>query len=157
MAREDLECVMHTHTVAGVAVASQNDGILPLMQQTLVIMDDVAYHDYEGAALDTDERERIVADLGDKRILVLRNHGLLTVGHTIPQAFSTMFRAERACRMQLAFQGAQVTPYPLSEAVQKKTREQGMKIYGPQGFGGIGSEWPSLLRLLDRKDTSYRH
>ncbi|WP_149538163.1 class II aldolase/adducin family protein [Siccirubricoccus phaeus] len=156
MARPELSCVLHTHTPAGAAVATQRDGLLPITQQALVIFDDVAYHDYEGAALNLGERERILEDLGEKRILILRNHGLLTVGRTVGEAFVTMYRIERACRYQLAFQAAGVPAYPLTEEVRLRTVEQGRKIYGQGGFAQPGAEWESLLARLDRRDPSYR-
>lgn len=156
MARPELVCVLHTHTPAGAAVATQRDGLLPINQQALVIFDDVAYHDYEGAALNLGERERILSDLGDRRILVLRNHGLLTVGRSVGEAFVTMYRMERACRYQLAFQAAGAPAYPLPEEVRLRTIEQGRKIYGQGGFARPGAEWESLVQRLDRKDSSYR-
>ena len=97
MARHDLVCVLHTHTVAGCAVSCQKEGLLPLNQHALGVIGDVAYHSYEGAATRLDERERILADLGDQRILVLRNHGLLTVGRSIGEAFVATYKMERAC------------------------------------------------------------
>ncbi len=108
MARPEVACVMHTHTAAGVSVATQEDGLLPLTQQALAVMAQSSYHNYEGIAFDLAERERLAADLGDNKVLFLRNHGLLTVGNTVAEAFMWMYRAERACRFQLAFQQAGV-------------------------------------------------
>src|SRR5262249_37457948 len=101
-ARHDVECVIHTHTKAGMAGASQKHGLLPLNQISMMDYKRLAYHDYEGIALDHDERPRIVANLGDKRSMILRNHGLLTAGRTIAEAFSLMFYLERACEIQVA-------------------------------------------------------
>src|SRR5690606_10946117 len=110
-----------------------------------------AYHDYEGIALERGERERLVADLGDKPAMILRNHGLLTVGRTIPEAFSLMYNLELSCRIQLAVMAAGRPSFP-PEAVQRKTAAQWMGDGKPLGM----REWPALLRLLDKKDPSYR-
>ena len=114
-----------------------------------------SYHGYEGIATDMNERERLVCDLGEANILVLRNHGLLTVGRTVAEAFVWMYRAERACRMQLAFQssGAEAT-----EDVQAVTIARNRLANSPEGHRPIGVlEWPALLRKLDRVDTSYKN
>ncbi|KTS30508.1 class II aldolase/adducin family protein, partial [Methylobacterium indicum] len=103
-AREDALCVLHTHTVAGVAVSCQEEGLLPLNQWSMQFAGRLAYHDYEGIALDLDERQRLVADLGDKPVMVLRNHGMLTCGRSVAEAFKLMHNLERSCRAQLALQ-----------------------------------------------------
>ncbi|WP_374448521.1 class II aldolase/adducin family protein [Stella sp.] len=157
MAVPELACVLHTHTAAGCAVATQRDGLLPNTQHSLLIYDSVAYHDFEGAATELEERERIVADLGDKRVLILRNHGLLTVGRTIGEAFIWMYRAERACRMQLAFQGAGVPGYLLPDAVVEKTIEQGRKIANNNRHPVGSREWPAMLRLVERIAPDYKN
>jgi len=157
MARPDALFALHTHTAAGVGVASQRDGLLPITQQALAIMGDVAYHGFEGPALRLDERARIVADLGDKRILFLRNHGLLTVGRTAAEAFMAMYRAERACRFQLAFQQAGAALSPIPADIQESTAARGRKAFW--GGGALDPnrlEWPALLRRLDRIDPSYK-
>ena len=150
--------VLHTHTVAGVAVSMQKDGLLPISQHSLGILGDVAYHGYEGGATGRlDERERIARDLGDKRILFLRNHGLLTVGVTIAEAFMAMYRAERACRMQLAFQhsGAELVPIPMD--IQAQYMARGRTMFWANGeLDPQILNWPSLLRKLDRTDPSYK-
>ncbi|MEQ8806267.1 MAG: class II aldolase/adducin family protein, partial [Rhodospirillales bacterium] len=131
-------------------------GILPISQQALSIYAHTAYHEYEGLAFDLTERERLVSDLGDNRVMVLRNHGLLTVGKTIGEAFMWMYRAERACRYQLSFQqsGAKLTPIP--QEVIDKTVEQGKIANSPNGHRPIGQkEWPALLRKLDRANPGY--
>jgi ribulose-5-phosphate 4-epimerase/fuculose-1-phosphate aldolase len=131
--------------------------MLPLNQHALLALHEVAYHDYEGPALDHDERVRIVEDLGDRKILILRNHGLLTVGRTIGEAFVWMYRAERACRMQLAFQQSGAEWYPISEEVQQITMERARKAVSAKGHRPSGKlEWPALLRKLDKIDTSYK-
>ena len=155
-AKSDINFVIHTHTAAGTGVSVQRDGILPLTQHSLVVIAQTGYHDYEGIATDLDERERLARDLGDSRVLVLRNHGLLTVGSTAGEAFMWMYRAERACRMQLAYQqaGVPVTEVPLD--IQRVTIERNRFNNSDKGFRTIGKiEWPGLLRQMDRIDPSY--
>jgi ribulose-5-phosphate 4-epimerase/fuculose-1-phosphate aldolase len=157
MARPEVACAIHTHTPAGTSIATQKSGLLPLTQHALAVIAHTAYHGYEGIATDLNERERLVADLGNATVLVLRNHGLLTVGRTVAEAFVWMYRAERACRMQLAFQssGAEATEIP--EEVQATTIARNRLANSPEGHRPIGVlEWPALLRKLDRVDTSYR-
>jgi ribulose-5-phosphate 4-epimerase/fuculose-1-phosphate aldolase len=102
MAREDLMCVIHTHTAAGIAVSAQKQGLLPISQQSLRYYNRIAYHGYEGIALDIDERERLVADLGQHDAMILRNHGLLVGGRSIAQAFLNIYTLERSCQAQVA-------------------------------------------------------
>ena len=157
-ARSNINFVIHTHTAAGTGVAVQRHGILPLTQHSLVVIAQTGYHDYEGIATDLDERERLARDLDDKRVLVLRNHGLLTVGATAGEAFMWMYRAERACRMQLAHQqsGAEVIEIP--DEVQRMTIERNIFNNSEKGFRTIGEvEWPGLIRQMDRVDSSYRN
>jgi ribulose-5-phosphate 4-epimerase/fuculose-1-phosphate aldolase len=157
MARHDAACVLHTHTEAGVAVSCQKDGILPVNQWALQYYGKVAYHDYEAIALDLDERERLVADLGDKPVMVLRNHGLMTVGRSIPEAWKLMFNLERTCAAQLRLQasGAEIVPVP--EAVCAKTVGQYWDAYDRQMRGEDEDiEWAAFLRLLDRKSPGYK-
>ena len=157
MARPEIACAIHTHTQAGTSIATQKNGLLPLTQHALAVIAHTGYHGYEGIATDMSERDRLVRDLGDNAILVLRNHGLLTVGRTVAEAFVWMYRAERACRMQLAFQssGAEATEIP--EDVQAVTIARNRLANSPEGHRPIGVlEWPALLRKLDRADTSYR-
>lgn len=152
-AREDVKCVLHLHTNAGVAVSSQKQGLLPLNQTALVVYSDLAYHDYEGIALDLDERERLVANLGSKNNLMLRNHGTLTVGHTVAAAYVRMFFLERACQMQIAAQAGGAELNLLSKAMQERVHKQ-----VTTGSAGVGErDWPALLRLLDREDPSYKN
>src|SRR5215475_1558533 len=153
----DLNWVIHTHSRFGTAVATQRQGLLPVSQKALTLMGWIAYHDFEGTATDVGERPRIVRDLGDKRILILRNHGLLTVGRTVGEAFVWMYRIETACRIQIDALAGGSELQPISEATQQKTIEQGRRMYGPGGFIEAGREWPALLRQLERVDgTSYR-
>jgi ribulose-5-phosphate 4-epimerase/fuculose-1-phosphate aldolase len=151
MARPEVACVLHTHTHAGVAISCLDEGLRPMNQHSFLFVDRVAYHDYEGIALELGERERLVADLGDKPALILRNHGLLTAGRTIPEAFSYMYNLEFSCRIQLAVMAAGRPSFP-PEAVQKRTSAQWVRDGQPLG----NREWPALLRLLDKNDPSYR-
>jgi len=152
-ARHDVGCVLHTHTKAGVAVSAQADGLLPLSQISLFPYSTLAYHDYEGIALNTDEKPRLVADLGESYALILRNHGLLTVGATIPDAFLMMYALETACQTQIMAQsgGAELTkvPAPIVAGIQAQAEQV------TRGLGGQIA-WPGLLRKLDRCDPSFR-
>ncbi len=152
-AREDVVCVLHTHTKAGVAVSAQAGGLLPISQTSLFPYATLAYHDYEGVALNDDEKPRLVADLGDKNALILRNHGLLTTGTTIADAFLMMYALETACQIQVMAQSSggpliQV-PQPIVDGIQAQAAEV------TKGLGGQ-LVWPGLLRKLDRMDPSYR-
>ena len=154
MSSPDMNCVVHTHSQYGTAVAMQKDGLLPASQKALTLMAWIGYHDFEGPALEEDERARIVADLGDGRILILRNHGLLTVGKTVGEAFVWMYRIETACRMQIDALSGGRELNPISDAARQRSRETGVKMYGPGGFLEVGREWPALLRQLDRAGGS---
>jgi ribulose-5-phosphate 4-epimerase/fuculose-1-phosphate aldolase len=153
MSREDANSVIHLHTDDGVAVASQEHGLLPLSQHGMMVLDDLAYHDYEGIALDLDERERLIKDMGAKNFMILRNHGTLTVGKSCADAFLRMYYLERACTMQVRALAGGSTPNRANQGVEKKTAEQGKVAF--DGFVGAIS-WPALLRMLDKRDPSYR-
>ncbi|MEY2840031.1 MAG: hypothetical protein RJB60_2330, partial [Pseudomonadota bacterium] len=152
--REDAGCVLHTHTRAGVAVSAQKGGVLAISQQSTFVLASLAYHDYEGVAFREDEKPRLQADLGSCNYLMLRNHGLLTVGHSIAGAFLNMYVFESACQIQLAAQsgGAELTEVD-PQILQGVAHA--MKVQ----TGGIGAAfiWPSLIRKLDRVDTSYKN
>ena len=151
-AREDAHCVLHLHTVAGVAVSCHEQGLLGLDQTALVVRDQVAYHEYEGIALELAERPRLVADLGNKNAMLLRNHGTLTVGPTIPEAFMTMYFLERACATQVAaLAGNPPLHWPRPEVAELVRRQA-----AAGGGGAARLAWPGLLRLLDAKDPGYR-
>ncbi|MBD5653640.1 MAG: class II aldolase/adducin family protein [Candidatus Eremiobacteraeota bacterium] len=151
-AREDAACVLHLHTVAGVAVSAQAEGLLPLNQTAMLLGNDLAYHDYEGVALDLAERPRLVADLGTKNAMLLRNHGTLALGKTVPGAFLTMYFLERACATQVAtLAGGRDIHWP-SEAVRDLVSRQ--VKFGRGAIDGIA--WPPLLRKLDRLDPGYK-
>lgn len=155
-ARHDAACVLHTHTVAGVAVSCQEQGLLPLNQWSLQFTDRLAYHDYEGIALDLDERSRLVADLGDKFVMVLRNHGMLTLGRSVAEAFKLMHNLERSCRAQLAIQSAGAPVAKLSQGVARKTAEQYATFYDKVEIDGIpDSEWAAFKRMLERTDPDF--
>ena len=150
-AREDAHFVIHLHTQNGVGVAAQRDGLLPISQNACLLQHQVAYHGYEGLALNHDERERLVADLGDKPLMLLRNHGTLAVGRTAAEAWIGIFFLERACGQQVAAlsagrDGVLIAP----DAAQAETKEQG------RGIGFVaGLAWPGALRMLDRKLPGY--
>ena len=152
-ARDDVGCVLHTHTRAGVAVSAQADGLLPISQTSLFPYATLAYHDYEGVALNEGEKPRLVADLGNHNALMLRNHGLLTTGPTIADAFLMMYVFETACQIQVMAQssGGELiqVPQPIVDGIQAQAEQV------TKGLGGQ-LVWPGLLRKLDRIDPSFR-
>lgn len=150
-ARPDMHCVLHTHTAAGVAVSAQRCGLLPISQQSTGVLASLAYHDYEGVAFRPDEKPRLQGDLGHAKHLILRDHGLLTVGATIPDAFLSMYFLESSCQIQVRAQagGALVEIDPniinnMSDVLEKAT-------------AGLGAQlaWPALMRKVERLDPSY--
>jgi ribulose-5-phosphate 4-epimerase/fuculose-1-phosphate aldolase len=152
-ARHDVDCVIHTHTLAGMAVSAMKCGLLPIAQTSMRWAKGVAYHDFEGIAINLEERERLVRDLGENDAMILRNHGLLTCGPSIPECFNNMFRLERACQLQ-------VTTLSCNTEIQLPPQEivdETWHLFQPgvrRRFGLL--EWPALLRKLDRVDPSYR-
>jgi len=152
-AREDAACVLHVHTPNGIAVSAQKNGLQPLSQQSIFVLASLGYHDYEGVALNADEKPRLVRDLGQNTFLMLRNHGLLTVGPTPAEAFLAMYTFESACAVQLRAQaggGDLISiPQPILDGAKAQMRQV------THGFGGA-LVWPGLLRKLDRLDPSYR-
>jgi ribulose-5-phosphate 4-epimerase/fuculose-1-phosphate aldolase len=151
-ARHDVGCVMHTHTVAGVAVACQADGLLPISQHALQFYNRIAYHDYEGIALLEEEKPRLVADMGHHGALILRNHGLLTAYATIAETFSAMLNLERACQIQIAAMSGGARLYQVAEPVRELTAHQ------CDNFGGQDTglpEWIALVRDLQRTDPDF--
>jgi ribulose-5-phosphate 4-epimerase/fuculose-1-phosphate aldolase len=149
-AREDAICVMHLHTVAGTAVASQAQGLLPCNQTSMVMNGQISYHDYEGLALNLDERPRLVNDLGQNNVLILRNHGTLTLGRTVAGAFQRMYFLERACQIQIAATAGGAKLYTPDEKVQGLVAAQ-VKM---QASSDENLLWPALLRKLDRLGQS---
>ena len=151
-ARSGVQCIIHTHSLAGMAVASLEKGLLP-MTQTAMRFSKVAYHDYEGVVLEMDERKRLLANLGDADVMLLRNHGTLAVGKSVAEAFNNMYRLERACRAQLLAQAANDKMLLPSTAVIEKTNH----LYRPEVRRPMGLlEWPAMRRLADRIDPSYK-
>jgi ribulose-5-phosphate 4-epimerase/fuculose-1-phosphate aldolase len=158
-ARHDVQCVMHTHTLNGVAVSAQKGGLLPLSQFSIFVLASLGYHDYEGVALYDEEKPRLVADLGNKYFLMLRNHGLLTVGPSIAAAFQAMYSFEAACAVQVRAQvGGSIGNGDLIEippAIVRLATEQARMVTLGAAPGSL--IWPGLLRRLDRADDSWRH
>jgi ribulose-5-phosphate 4-epimerase/fuculose-1-phosphate aldolase len=151
-ARPEIHCVIHTHSLAGMAVASLERGLLP-MTQTAMRFAAVAYHDYEGVVLEMDERKRLIANLGDAEVMLLRNHGTLALGKTVAAAFNNSYRLERACRAQLLAQSANDEIRLPPQAIVDKTSH----LYRPEVRRPMGLlEWPAMRRLADRLDSSYK-
>lgn len=151
-ARDDIQCVLHTHSRAGVAVSAQQGGVLPISQQSIFVLGSLAYHDYEGVAFRDDERPRLQRDLGQANFLVLRNHGLLVTGATVADAFLHMYTFENACRIQIDAQpGGELIP------IDRKIIDTAAHASRVQ-TGGMGGAfvWPALIRKLDRIDRSYQ-
>lgn len=151
-ARPDVGCVLHTHTRAGVAVSAQRDGVLPISQQSTFVLASLAYHGYEGVAFRDEEKPRLQADLGDKTFMVLRNHGLLTVGRTVADAFLAMYTLESACQIQVAAMAGGAPLTSVDPRIIEGTA-QAMKVQ----TGGLGGAfvWPALLRKLERLGTDH--
>ena len=150
-AREDVQCVIHTHTRAGVAVSAQKCGILPISQQSTFVLASLAYHNYEGVAFRDEEKPRLQADIGRANFLMLRNHGLLTAGKSIADAFLSMYTFESACQIQLSAQAGGELVHVDPQIV--KGVAEAMRVQ----TGGLGGAfvWPSLIRKLNRIDESY--
>jgi ribulose-5-phosphate 4-epimerase/fuculose-1-phosphate aldolase len=151
-AREDVVCVMHTHSINGVAVSAQKGGLLPLSQTSLIAGASLAYHDYEGIALYEDEKPRLVADLGSKMSLMLRNHGMLTLGKNCADAFLRMYTLEAACMIQVRAQAGggelRLIPQQILDGIDE---QMNMVTRGQYGM----LAWPGLLRRLDRRNPGY--
>jgi ribulose-5-phosphate 4-epimerase/fuculose-1-phosphate aldolase len=154
-ARPEVNCVIHTHTRAGVAVSAQRCGLLPISQHSLRVYGTLTYHDYEGIALELDERGRLAADLGsDSKAMILRNHGLLTLGATVAEAFELMYYLDCACQIQIdALAGGQVDV----KVISADTAQKGYLQFERPGGAELEKEWPALLRMLDRKGIAYRN
>lgn len=152
-ARHDAHCVLHVHSINGVAVSAQKEGVLPLSQQSIFVLSNLAYHDYEGVALNEDEKPRLVSDMGNKTYLMLRNHGLLTVGKTVADAFLNMYTFEACCTIQLRAQAGGGELIRIPPDIIAGARQQAKEVTKSQG-GMLA--WPGLLRRLDRRDSSFR-
>jgi ribulose-5-phosphate 4-epimerase/fuculose-1-phosphate aldolase len=153
-ARPEVNCVIHTHTRAGVAVSAQTCGLLPISQHSLRVWGMLSYHDYEGIALELDERSRMAADLGpDSKAMILRNHGLLTLGATVAEAFELMYYLDCACQIQIdALAAGRVDV----NVIRQDTAQKGYLQFQRPGGAELQKEWPALLRMLDRKGIAYR-
>jgi ribulose-5-phosphate 4-epimerase/fuculose-1-phosphate aldolase len=151
-AREDAKCVLHTHSLNGSAVAAQRGGLLPLSQKSIFVLSSLAYHDYEGVALNPEEKPRLVRDLGNKNYLMLRNHGLLTVGATPADAFLLMYQFETACNIQVRAQAGGAELVPIGQAILDGAPAAAREVTRGQGASLV---WPGLLRRLDRRNPGY--
>jgi ribulose-5-phosphate 4-epimerase/fuculose-1-phosphate aldolase len=152
-AREDAHCVLHLHTLNGVAVSAQQGGVLPISQQSIFVLASLGYHAYEGVALNDDEKPRLVRDLGDKTFLMLRNHGLLTVAESVADAFLFMYLFESACTIQVRAQAGGGELVPIDPRIVAGATAQAKQV--TRNAGGALA-WPALLRQLDREDRSFR-
>ena len=154
-ARDDAHVVMHLHTNDGVAVSCNKEGLLPLSQTGMLVRHDLAFHDYEGVALDHGERERLVADMGDKNNMLLYNHGTLTVGRSVASAFERMYHLERACSMQVRTRALGTPVYPVDDTAIDKNTEL-LSNRDRAELRATNLVWPPLLRKLDRVNPGYR-
>jgi ribulose-5-phosphate 4-epimerase/fuculose-1-phosphate aldolase len=152
-ARADAKCVLHTHTLNGVAVSAQKGGVLPISQQSIFVLASLAYHDYEGVALNDEEKPRLVRDLGDKFFFMLRNHGLLTVAPSIQDAFQLMYTFESACTIQVRAQSGGGELVPIPQKIIDGALAASRVV--TKGEGGGKLAWPALLRRLDRQNPGY--
>ncbi len=152
-AREDAKCVLHIHSLNGIAVSAQKNGVLPISQQSIFVLSSLAYHNYEGVALNEEERPRLVRDLGDRNFLMLRNHGLLTIADNIPDAFLFMYLFEAACMIQVRAQAGGSELITIDSRIIAGAQAQAKQV--TRGAGG-SLAWPALLRKLDRLDPTYR-
>jgi len=152
-ARADAQAVFHVHSLNGIAVSAQKAGVKPISQQSIFVLNSLAYHDYEGVALRDDEKPRLVRDLGDKNYFMLRNHGLITVSTTIPDAFLNLYIFESACTIQVRAEAGGGELLPIDPNVISTAQEQAKQV--TRGRGG-NLAWPGLLRRLDRLDPSYK-
>ena len=156
-ARHDAKCVLHTHTLNGIAVSIQREGLLPISQHSIAVLTSLGYHDFEGVALNDDEKPRLVKDLGENTHLILRNHGLLTVGETVADAFNAMYFLETSCAIQIRAQSGGGELIPVPKEIIDNNYAQLMNASRGQRRSRGEFVWPGLLRRLDRIDTSYRN
>jgi ribulose-5-phosphate 4-epimerase/fuculose-1-phosphate aldolase len=154
-ARHDAGCVLHLHTEAGVAVSMLEEGLLPLSQTAMLFHGRVAFHEYEGIALDLDERKRLIADLGDRSAMILRNHGTLVTGRNVGEAYVQMYLLEKACKSQLQAMACNVKLHHAGREVADKTGK--MFTGGMPRYGGSDTAWAAMMRRLDRIDTTYKN
>ena len=154
-ARDDIVSVAHVHTIEGTAVASRVEGLRNISQQTMIVAGSLAYHDYEGVVLDPAEAPRLAADLGDARHMILRNHGLLTVGSTVSQAFQGLYNLQRSCEVQVAAESGDAPLVHISDKIMAKT--MAMFSSGAMAAPGRDLLWEALLRRLDRTQPDFRN
>ena len=153
--RHDAQCVLHVHSLNGIAVSAQKQGVLPISQQSIFVLSSLSYHDYEGVALRDDEKPRLVADLGpDNNFLMLRNHGLLTLGGTIADAFVSMYLFESVCTIQVRAMAGGAELISVDPRIISGAQAQAKQV--TRGAGGGALAWPGLLRRLDRVDPGFR-
>jgi ribulose-5-phosphate 4-epimerase/fuculose-1-phosphate aldolase len=152
-AREDAQCVLHIHSLNGIAISAQQEGLLPISQQSIFVLASLAYHDYEGVALHEEEKPRLVRDLGDRNFLMLRNHGLITVADNIPDAFLFMYLFQAACTIQVRAQEGGKELIRIDPRIIAGAKAQAKQV--TRGAGGALA-WPALLRKLDRVNPGYR-
>ncbi|HSQ70465.1 MAG TPA: class II aldolase/adducin family protein [Steroidobacteraceae bacterium] len=152
-ARDDARCVLHVHSVNGVAVSAQKDGVLPISQQSIFVLASLGYHDYEGVALNAEEKPRLVRDLGGNSFLMLRNHGLLTVAESVPEAFLPMYVFEATCMIQVRAQAGGAELLPVDPRILAGAKAMAQEVTRSMG-GNLA--WPGLLRKLDRSNPGYR-
>ena len=151
--RKDITCVMHTHSRAGIAIAALKDGLIPMVQDTAIFHNRVSYHDWEGMSTNSDECERLSKSLGNNKVMILRNHGLLTCGDTISEAFMLMYYLDRACKNQIDVLSTNMQPSIPSPNIMEYAAGQ----YEDPRFKLGAHEWPALLRLLDKKKSIYKN
>lgn len=151
-ARKDANCIIHVHSINGVAVSAQEDGLLPISQQAFIVLPSIAYHDYEGIALNEEEKPRLVRDLGSKQYLMLRNHGLLTVGESVADAFVAMYKFEAACMIQVRAQAGGGRLVRIPDEILALSKEQ---VHQARLGKGASLTWPGLLRRLDRRSPGF--
>jgi ribulose-5-phosphate 4-epimerase/fuculose-1-phosphate aldolase len=153
-ARDDAKCVLHVHSINGTAVSAQQNGVLPISQQSIFVLASLGYHDYEGVALRADEKQRLVRDLGKNSFFMLRNHGLITVAENVPDAFLLMYTFESACMIQVRAQAGGGKLTEIDARIIATAQQQAAEVTN----GAVGAlAWPALLRKLDRIDPSYRN
>jgi ribulose-5-phosphate 4-epimerase/fuculose-1-phosphate aldolase len=154
-AKHEMACVMHTHTVPGMAISAQKCGLLPLAQTSMQFYEALSYHDYEGIAFDLDERDRLIASLGDNTAMVLRNHGLLTCGRSIAEAFTTMHSLEKSCSLQIAAQAGGDLVMPSKAVCEHAAAQFNSQADVSTGDAMNQLAWEALLRKLDRENPGY--
>ena len=152
-AREDAKCILHLHSLNGVAVSARKEGVLPVSQQSIFVLASLGYHDYEGVALNEEEKPRLVRDLGDRYFFMLRNHGLITVAETIPDAFLYLYAFESACTIQVRAQAGGGEMIEIDPRIIAGAQAQVKQV--TKGVGGALA-WPGLLRRLERIDPGYK-